>query len=90
MAYTFRPLKTNHFTGLVAESLKVVLKTQQSVCDHRETIIYYFIYSGEVDAEDINLSNITDDENESEFGTSVFDTDEVVPIRSDETENCVY
>ena len=44
----------------------------------------------EVDAEDINLSNITDDENESEFGTSVFDTDEVVPIRSDETENCVY
>ena len=44
----------------------------------------------EVDAEDINLSNITDDENESEFGTPVFDTDEVVPIRSDETENCVY
>ena len=44
----------------------------------------------EVDAEDINLSNITDDENESEFGTSVFDTDEVVPIGSDETENCVY
>ena len=44
----------------------------------------------EVDAEDINLSNITDDENESEFGTPVFDTDEVVPILPDETENCVY
>ena len=44
----------------------------------------------ELDAEDIDLSNITDDENESEFGTPVFDTDEVVPIRSDETENCVY
>ena len=46
VAYTFRPLKRNHFTGVVAEPLKVVLKTQQSVCDHRETIIYYFIYSG--------------------------------------------
>ena len=34
VAYTFQPLKQNHFTGLVAESLKVVLKTQQSVCDH--------------------------------------------------------
>ena len=44
----------------------------------------------EVDAEDFDLSNITDDENESEFGTQVFDTDEVVPISSDETEDCVY
>ena len=44
----------------------------------------------EVDAEDFDLSNITDDENESEFGTPVFDTDEVVPIWSDETEDCVY
>ena len=44
----------------------------------------------EVDAEDFDLSNITDDENESEFGTSVFDTDEVVSIWSDETEDCVY
>ena len=43
-----------------------------------------------VDAEDFDLSNITDDENESEFGTPVFDTDEVVPIWSDETEDCVY
>ena len=31
----------------------------------------------EVDAEDFDLSNITDDENENEFGTLVFDTDEV-------------
>ena len=44
----------------------------------------------EVDAEDFDLSNITDDENESEFSTQVFDTDEVVPISSDETEDCVY
>ena len=41
----------------------------------------------EVDAEDFDLSNITDDENENEFSTSVFDTDEVVPICSDETED---
>ena len=41
----------------------------------------------EVDAEDFDLSNITDDENENEFGTPVFDTDEVVPIWSDETED---
>ena len=44
----------------------------------------------EVDAEYFDLSNITDDENESEFGTAVFDTDEVVPIWSDETEDGVY
>ena len=30
----FSSLKVNHFTGLVTESLKVVLKTQKSVCDH--------------------------------------------------------
>ena len=41
----------------------------------------------EVDAEDFDLSDISDDENESEFRTSVFDTDEVVPIWSDETED---
>ena len=38
----------------------------------------------EVDAEDFDLPNITDDENESEFGTLDFDTDEVVPFWSDE------
>ena len=41
----------------------------------------------EVDAEDFDLSNITDDENENEFGAPAFDTDEVVPIWSDETED---
>ena len=41
----------------------------------------------EVDAEDFDLSNITDDENENEFVTQVFDTDEVAPIWSDETED---
>ena len=41
----------------------------------------------EVDAENFDLSNITDDENENEFGTPVFDTDEIVPIWSDETED---
>ena len=41
----------------------------------------------EVDAEDFDLTNITDDENENEFGTPVFDTDEVVPIWTDETED---
>ena len=44
----------------------------------------------EVDVEDFDLSNITDDENENEFGTPVFDTDEVVPIWSDKAEDLVY
>ena len=43
----------------------------------------------QVDAEDYDLSNIIDDENENEFGTPVFDTSEVVPIWSDETQNWV-
>ena len=34
----FSSLKVNHFTGLVAESLKAVLKTQKSVCDHCELL----------------------------------------------------
>ena len=34
----------------------------------------------EADTENFDLSNITDDENENEFGAPVFDTDEVVPI----------
>ena len=41
----------------------------------------------EVDGKDFDLSNITDDEDENEFGTPVFDTDEVVPIWSDKTED---
>ena len=41
----------------------------------------------EVDAEDFGLSKITNDENKNEFGTPVFDTDEVVPIWSDENED---
>ena len=44
----------------------------------------------EVDAEDFDLSEITNDENKNEFGTLVFDTDEVVPIWSDENEDWVY
>ena len=44
----------------------------------------------EVDVEDFDLLDITDDENESEFGTAVFDTDEVVPIWSDETGDSMY
>ena len=44
----------------------------------------------EVDVEDFDLSNVTDDENESEFGTPVFDTDKFVRIWSDKTEDCVY
>ena len=40
----------------------------------------------EVDAEDFDLANITDDKYENEFGTPVLDTDEVVPIWSNETE----
>ena len=44
----------------------------------------------EVDGEDFDFSNVTDDENESEFSTPVFDTDEVVPVWSDETEDRVY
>ena len=46
-----------------------------------------WVLINEVDTEYFDLSNITDDENESEFGTPVFDTDEVVPIWSDETED---
>ena len=49
-----------------------------------------WILIDEVDATDIDRSNITDDENESEFRAPVFDTDEVVPILPDETENSVY
>ena len=41
----------------------------------------------EVDVEDFDLSNITYDENEDEFGTPVFDTVEAAPIWSDETED---
>ena len=41
----------------------------------------------EIDAEDFDLSNVADDENENEFGTPVFDTDKIVPISSDETED---
>ena len=44
----------------------------------------------EVDAEDIDLSNITDDENESQFGNPLFDSDEAVPTWSDETADCMY
>ena len=44
----------------------------------------------EINAEDFNLSNITDDEIENEFGTLVFHTDEVVPVWSDETDDWVY
>ena len=42
----------------------------------------------EVDVEDFDLSNITD--NENEFSTPVFDTDEVIPNWSDEAEDYVY
>ena len=41
----------------------------------------------EVNAEDFDLSNITDDEIENEFGTPDFATYEVVPIRSAEIED---
>ena len=41
----------------------------------------------EVNAEDFDLSNITDDEIENEFGTPEFATDEVVPIQSAEIED---
>ena len=44
----------------------------------------------DVDAEDFDLSNITDDWNEYAFGTTVFDNCEVVPVWSDETEDWVY
>ena len=41
----------------------------------------------EIDAEDFDLSNVADDKNENEFGTPVFDTDKIVPIWSDKTED---
>ena len=40
-----------------------------------------------VDAEEFDISNITIDQNENEFSTPVFDTDEVLPIWSDESED---
>ena len=98
MAYTFCRLKRNRFTELVAESVKVELKTQQSVCDHCEELTVgtaacvmtfqemELATMDEVDAEDFDLSNI-DNENKNEFRTPVFDTDEVVPIWSDEIED---
>ena len=85
---------------LVAESLKVTLKIQQRVRPlrvaarrQRELLCVMAFQEiewasmNEVDAEDFDLSNITDYENENEFSTPVFDTDEVVPIWSDETED---
>ena len=44
----------------------------------------------EGDVEDFDLLNITGDESESEFGTPFFDIDKVIPIWSDETEDCLY
>ena len=38
VAYSFRPLYLNHFTGLVAESLKVLGKTQHFLCNHYELL----------------------------------------------------
>ena len=66
------------------------MKTQQSVCNHCELLpISKKRWSGPqwMKLEDFDLSNITDDENANEFGTSVFDTEKVVPIWSDETED---
>ena len=40
VAYIFRLLKENHVTGLVAKSLKVGLKTQQSVCDRCDLLSF--------------------------------------------------
>ena len=95
-----------YFSSLKAkslkESLKVVLKTQQSVCDpcdllliihQRELLCVMALQEiewasmDEVDAEDFDLSNITDDTNENKFDTPVFDTNKAVPIWSDETED---
>ena len=41
----------------------------------------------EFDAEDFDLWIIADDKNENEFGTPGFDTEEVVPIWPNETED---
>ena len=108
VANTFCPLKWKLFTGLVAESLKyrVILKTQQSMCNHCELLpvgkgscyMWYVMAFWEMgwalidegDVEDFDLLNITGDENESEFGTPFFDIDKVIPIWSDETEDCLY
>ena len=86
--------------GLVAESLKVTLKMQQRVrplrvaARRQKELLCVMVFQEmewasieKVDAEDFDLSNITDEENENEFGTPVFDADEVVPIWSDETED---
>ena len=85
---------------LVAESLKVTLKIQQRVrplrvaARRQRELLHVMAFQemewasiDKVDAEDFDLSNITDDENENEFGTPVFDADEVVPVWSDETED---
>ena len=86
--------------GLVAESLKVTLKMQQRVrplrvaARRQKELLCVMVFQEmawasieKADAEDFDLSNITDEENENEFGTPVFDADEVVPIWSDETED---
>ena len=99
MAYTFCPLKQNHFTKLVA----VIKGRIENTTEHarplrvaarwQRELLCVMAFQGmewasmdEADVEDFDLSNITDDENENEFGTPVFDTDEVVSIRSDETD----
>ena len=100
--FSSRRAKSLH--GASAESLKVVLTTQQSVCHtlrfaalRQRKLLCVMPFQvmkstlvDEVDAEGFDLSNITDDENEKEFGTPVFGTDDVVPVWSDETEGCMY
>ena len=83
MANAFCPLKENHLTGLVAESLPIG-KGSCCVMAFQEM---EWASMDEVNAEDFDLSNITDDEIENEFGTPDFATDEVVPIRSAEIED---
>ena len=82
--------------GHIEKTAERVRPLRVAACRQRE-LLYGMAFQemewasmDEVDAEGFDLSNITDDENENEFGTPVFDTDEVVPVWFDETEDWVY
>ena len=72
--------------GRIENTTERVRPLRVAACRQRELLCVMAFQEMEwvsmdvVDAEDFDLSNITDDENENEFGTPVFDTDEVVPI----------
>ena len=97
----FLPLKAKSFhrasgrviKGCIKNSTERVRPLRVDACRQRELLCVMAFQEmqwasvDEIDVEDFDLSNVADDENENVFGTPVFDTDRIVPIWSDETED---